>query len=321
MSKADDPGAPTDHMWAPPEDWAPRRGPRRNLQWRTVSHGLHRPVAQQASPHGDLDAWQLVLPQSGVFTHLTAAGVFGWWQPPLPAGLPVFASQSRDDPRPRRPGLRVARHPEPPAHILRDGLRLASPEEVLLACARDLGVLDVVVLLDAALRCGDCDLPTVVAVAQGRPGAPVLRRAAALADPRAESPWETLLRLLHVVCDVPVVPQHELYDQGRFVARGDLWLEGTRVFHEYDGGDHLLRAQQRKDLRRARAVSNSNWVRRGYTAVEVVQQAHVIIRDADLSLGRPHRPERVRRWYGLLGESLFTPRGTARVLHRWNIRP
>jgi very-short-patch-repair endonuclease len=148
----------------------------------------------------------------------------------------------------------------------------------------------------------------------------VLRKAAALADPRAESPWETLLRVLHEVSGVPVVPQYELYDRSRFVARGDLWLEGTRVFHEYDGGDHLLRAQQRKDLRRARAMSDSGWVRRGYTAVEVVQQAHVIVRDADLSLGRPHRPERVRPWYALLAESLFTPRGTARVLRRWRIR-
>ncbi len=301
------------------EDWGPRRGLKGNRQWRTVSHGVQRPVAAAPGPHGDLAAWQLVLPGSGVFTHLTAAGVYGWWLPPLPDEVPVFAAQAKADPRPRRPGLRVSRHPTVPPAVIRDGLRLAPPEEVLLACARDLGVLDLVVLLDGALRAGDCDAEGVLAVARGRPGAPVLRTAVALADHRSESPWESLLRVLHVVCDVPVEPQHTLYDGGRFVARGDLWIVGTRVFHEYDGAGHLERRQQRKDLRRDRGVSNTGWIRRGYTATEVVHQANLILRDADLSLGRAHRPARVRRWYELLADSLFTPRGTAEICRRWGL--
>lgn len=303
------------------DDWGPRRGLKRNRQWRTVSHGLHRPVAAARGPHGDLPAWQLVLPDSGRFTHLTAAGVYGWWLPPLPDDIPVFAAQSRDDPRPRRPGLRISRHPTMAPAVLRDGLRLAPPEEVLLACARDLGVLDLVVILDAAMHVGDIDVAGVLATAHGRPGAPALRAAVELAHHRSESAWESLLRLLHVVCGVPVEPQHELYDRGRFVARGDLWIVGTRVFHEYDGADHLQRRQQRKDLRRAREVSNTGWVRRGYTATEVLHQANVILRDADLSLGRPHRPERVHRWYDLLAASLFTPRGTATIRRRWGLPP
>lgn len=241
------------------DDWGPRRGPKRNRQWRTISHGLHRPLAAALGPHGDLPAWQLVLPASAMFTHLTAAGVYGWWLPPLPEDVPVFAAQSRDDPRPRRPGLRISRHPNLPAPVLRDGLWLAPPEEVLLACARDLGVLDVVVLFDAALHRRQTSVSRTLAVAAGRPGAATLRKAAPLTDHRSESAWESLLRVLHVVCDVPVEPQYELYDRGRFVARGDLWIRNTQVFHEYDGADHLARRQQRKDLRRARGVSNTGW--------------------------------------------------------------
>lgn len=55
--------------------------------------------------------------------------------------------------------------------------------------------------------------------------------------------------------------------------------------------------------------------------MEVLNQANLILRDADLSLGREHEPARVRVWYDLLADSLFTPRGTARVRRRWGLDP
>ena len=65
----------------------------------------------------------------------------------------------------------------------------------------------------------------------------MLRRALALSDGRSESPWESLRRVLHVVCGVPVEPQFVLLDDhGVFVARGDLRISGTTTLHEYDGG-------------------------------------------------------------------------------------
>jgi very-short-patch-repair endonuclease len=132
-------------------------------------------------------------------------------------------------------------------------------------------------------------------------------------DGRAESAWESLLRVLHVSADVPVVPQHEVRQHGRFVARGDLWLEGTTTLHEYDGVHHRSPTQQRKDLARDRRLANAGWTRRGYTAVEVLHEATAIIRDADLALGRQHDPSRVHRWRQMVVESLFTTRGRDRL--------
>ncbi len=63
---------------------------------------------------------------------------------------------------------------------------------------------------------------------------------------------------------MPVEAQHEVFHDGRFVARGDLWLVGTRTLHEYDGAHHLTRGQQRRDLRRVRGLDDSGWHRRGY---------------------------------------------------------
>lgn len=140
----------------------------------------------------ELLAWQLVLPTSSAITHLSAARLCGWWLPPLPEDLPVFVCMPRCDPRPRRRGLRVVRHPLPPATEIVLGLRCVTAPEILLACARDVSLLDLVVLLDSALHAGDVTPEELWEIAgRRRRGAPRLRAALALADGRSESPWET----------------------------------------------------------------------------------------------------------------------------------
>ena len=238
-----------------------------------------------------------------------------WWMPPLPHGLPVFAATLYGDVKPQRAGLCMTRHRHLPEAVDIDGLPSDPPAQVLLACARHLGLLDVVVLCDAALHNGDCGQQELEeAAAQRRRGAPNLRRALGLIDARSESAWETLLRVMHVVCGIEVEPQYDLFDQyGGFLGRADLWLRGTNALHEYDGEHHLSRQQQRLDLRRARRLGNDQWQRRGYTSHDVLQQAVTILRDADLSLGREHRPARIRAWHMLLKDSLFSSSGQERL--------
>jgi hypothetical protein len=228
-----------------------------------VAHGLYRPGSPPGGLHEDLLAWRLVLPGSGAFTHLTAAAEYGWWLPPLPHDLPIFAAICRAESRPQRPGLRVTRHREAPPARLHDGVPLVEPAEAILACAVDLGLLDLVVLCDAALHQSWCTASELELTAdQHRRGAPMLRRVLPWVDGRSESAWETLLRVLHLVCDVPVEPQFEVYDEhGLFLARGDLRINGTNVLHEYDGGEHRKVRRQRRDLARARRLDAGRWFR------------------------------------------------------------
>ena len=300
----------------------PVKGRRRGVQWHRVGHGLHRPAADD-SLMTTLATWQLALPASGRFTHLTGAASHGWWLPPLPPGLPVFASMLDNESRPQRNGLRASRHATVPEPWVLEGVRVDPPAEVLLSCARHLSLLDLVVLMDAALYMEAVSLVELeAAVARRRRGAPQLRRALAFCDGRSESAWETLLRELHRMCGIDVEPQHPLLDDtGAEVARADLWVVGTNALHEYDGEHHLAKARQRKDLARARRITNVDWVRRGYTSAEVLHQAIGILRDADLSLGREHRPERVRAWYALLSDSCFTPAGQQRLLSVLGLPP
>ena len=147
-----------------------------------------------------------------------------------------------------------------------------------------------------------------------------MRRALRYVDARSESAWETLLRILHVICGIPVEPQAIITaPDGTFVAKADLLIKGTRTLHEYDGEDHLRRPRQRKDLKRNRRLDRNEYIRRGYTSQDVLYQAIGILRDADASLGRPHRPERIRKWHVLLADSLFSPSGTQRFLDRLGV--
>ncbi len=284
-----------------------------------VSRGLYRlPPAGSASPDpATLAAWQRALPPGGAFSHLTGALLRGWWVPPLPPDLPVFAAVCGTDPRPRRDGLLVCRHPRPIDMEQLGGLRVASPGEILLAVARDLGLLDLVILGDAALHLGACtpaDLRRTVE--RPRRGAPALGRALTYLDERSESPWESLLRLLHVLCRVPVEPQYVIADRNRSF-RGDLRIVGTPRLAEYDGSVHREVRQQAKDLARERRLHQLGWERYGYTASDVLHGGVSILRDADATLGRPHDARRIRPWHRELAASMFSPAGLARVRLRW----
>ena len=293
--------------------------------WRKVGFGLYRRDGRDDAGErvrddvrADLLAWQQILPPSGCLTHLTAAVVHGLWLPPVPDHLPVFVSMAKHETRPKRPELVVMRHTKPISTVHRSGLVVATSDEALLTCARDLSLLDLVVLGDSALHQGLVTRDRLLA-SSSRPrwGAARLNRAVAWMDGRSESPWESLLRVFHRLCGIPVVPQHEVLDgDGRFVARGDLRIVGTRMLHEYDGAGHRDRRTHRQDLDRDRRLLATQWQRRGYTSVDLLQRPEGILRDADQTLGRRTRVDRIDPWLEVLGESLFHEAGRARFAAR-----
>jgi hypothetical protein len=303
----------------------PIRGEIRGAETRRVSHGLGLIKRDGLTEHEEflreLRALRLVLPPDAVFTHITGAILLGWQLPNLPEQLPYFAA-TRTNKRPRRPGLICSRltHESRPGKV--DGLPVDAAEEVLLRCARDLGVLDLVILIDSALRLGHLDPDRMEKLlTSGRPGVIRLRRAWALADPKAESGGETVLRVFHTAMDVPVRSQFEVYDDdGRFRGKGDLLLTGTTLIHEYDGADHREKAQHRSDLRRERGLSGTPYRRNGFTLDDLLNHPTVVMHELDRLLERPHRRHRLDRWRVLLGESLYSPTGRERVMNRWKRR-
>ncbi len=318
---ADTDPAPDAHVAAA----AAIRGCPRRVAYQSVTRGIHRRRLDGGGEPGawlaDLAGWQLLLTRHGCFTALTAARIRGWELPPVPEASPVFVAMQLDDPRPMRAGIRTSRHPDPVPHEVIGGLRCATAAETILACARWLSMLDLVVVVDSALQAGDVSVEELRTVCRPRRhGRAALLAALSWVDGRAESPWETLLRLLHVVVGVEVQPQVEVRDEdGALVARVDLHVVGTSSDHEYDGGHHREPDEHRDDLRRERRLSSLGRVRRGYTASDVVQRPIGVLRDADLALGRAHDPGRIRPWITMLRGSLYTPPGRTAFLRRVTI--
>jgi hypothetical protein len=289
----------------------------RRTGWVRIGRGLYRREAEP--PNGpDLPVWQAILPGSGCFTHLTAARVHRMWLPPLPSNLPIFVSMSDREHRLRRPELTVMRHTKPIASGWVGGARVATAEETLLACARHLSLLDLVVLGDSAIHLGLTSVTRLSAAGQRRRwGASRLARAVGWMDGRSESAWESLLRVMHRACGVPVVPQHVVRDAaGGFVARGDLWIAGSRMLHEYDGAVHHEAREYARGLDRDRRLLDADWRRRGYTAYDLMARPERILREADDTLGRRHRVDRLDPWLRLHEESLFHERGQAAFQER-----
>ncbi|MCR1782832.1 hypothetical protein KVF89_09835 [Nocardioides carbamazepini] len=298
------------------------RGEVRVAGHQRVAHGLYRPETADLKPWDnflrDLSALRLVLPADAVFTHVTGARLLGWQLPALPEQVPHFAAV-RGANRPRRPGLICSRLLHDSKTLVVHGLPVDDPAEVLLRAARDLGDLDLAVMVDSAARLGHVtdDAVRQVLVSK-RPGTRRLRSVWQSRNERAESAGETLLHKFHQILEVPTEPQVDIHDDdGHFICRADLVVVGTRNIHEYDGAVHRGKSVHRRDLRRERALTSTSYVRRGYTLDDLLNHAAVVMHEFDRLLDRPHKAARLRAWRALVGDSLYSDTGRTRVMNRW----
>ena len=260
----------------------------------------------------------LMLGHDAVFTHLTSAMLRDWWLPRIDP-VPIIACTHGEAPHLDRRGVYVRRCDLPASHReIRDGLPIASAAWTIVELAEHLSLIDLVIVIDCALHRGETSIERIRAtMRKGRRGVRVLRRALDLADGRSESPWETLLRLVHVLSGIPVTPQHELRDDsGEIVYRLDLLIRGTRRAPEFDGAMHRTRDGHRRDLRREKLLQRHGIERFGYCAPELRDESATIIRDAEAALGWSHDPTRTKIWVHEFERSSFTPQGYGALRRR-----
>ncbi len=135
-------------------------------------------------------------------------------------------------------------------------------------------VVDAVAILDMGLHARmvtTSQLREWIASHAGYRGIGTLRRAIELAEPAAESPMETRLRLLLMLAGLPKPRvQVSLRDgRGIVMARADLYYPGRRLVIEYDGGtqgDSLA-----ADNRRQNRLIDAGCRILRFTAVDVLQ--------------------------------------------------
>jgi hypothetical protein len=147
---------------------------------------------------------------------------------------------------------------------LESGLVVSSPIRTAMDCAATLNIEAAVCLLDAALRAeafSNDQLARAIAAREGLPGGRAVRTAFALSDRRAESPAETLARLLLLPVLPSLVPQVELRDRwGNLIARFDLADQAVKLAFEADGKrGHAGSAMVAKDRARDRRTEDQGW--------------------------------------------------------------
>ncbi len=284
----------------------------RSRTWQVAWRGVY------ADGGHDLDAeqraWAAVLAVGGPDLRAAASGRTAarvWGLPLVDDDDPATAGLERllDDvavarrlPRQRWAGreLQPVRTALTSAELVRlpSGLWLTSPLRTLVDCAGLLQPDALVCALDAALHRGlvtPHDLQAARSARAGRAGARALEAGARAADGRAESPPETLARLLLRPALPGLEPQVELFDEaGRLLARFDLGDPEVRLAVECDGKlAHAGAAMVAKDRRRDRRTEPYGWRTERVTWFELRrEQAAVLRRVRDVHAARALRLDR-----------------------------
>lgn len=234
----------------------------------------------------DLAAACRRLPEGAVFSGLTAAWLHGLDvtpAAPIEATVPVTARVSA------RSGIRLRRSSLAPDDVVRvRDLPATSIARTLAEICKRLSLIEAVVLVDAAIHARRMklkDLDSWVKSHAGRHGVPSLRRVLDYAEPLAESPMESRLRMVLVMGGLPrPKAQVSIHDRwGRFVGRPDLYYEQARLGIEYDGAVH--REMLADDNRRQNRLLDAGVRLLRFTAGDVLHRPDVVVLQVRALLG------------------------------------
>lgn len=229
----------------------------------------------------------------GVLCGFSAAELLGARCAPADAPAEVHVGGGR---RRTQPGLRVHRGLLLVDEVTTvDGIAVTTPARTAYDLGRRSPFREAVVAVDAIARVRPFDLSDVLCLRDrylGARGSAQLARVIALANPLADSPMETRVRLAIVTDGLPVpVLQHPV---GPYLL--DLAYPGIRLGMEYDGRDHLTPERARRDLARQAYLTAAGWqvlrfsagdvLNRPWSVAARVRAAMIAARDTSASAGQ-----------------------------------
>jgi hypothetical protein len=194
----------------------------------------------------------------------------------------VHLARGRTAARSERAGIQVHRLAIEPDELFDlGGLAVTDGPRTFADLSRELDLEALVALGDVVVRrWGEQAVAKAVARSGRRPGVVLLRQAAALLDPRSDSPAETRARLrLHAAGftrlrhGVVVTDAH-----GGWLGQPDLADALARVALQHEGEVHFLKGvkQRRKDIDRDEVVREQDWQVVSSTALDDAQPERLI---------------------------------------------
>ena len=260
----------------------------RGAAYRPLGSGVYHWVGLKESPLLTLTGVARRLPTGAAFSGRTAAWLHGLDLPPCDP-IEVTMPESRGSSR--RAGAAVCRAALGTDEIV---LRRRLPTTSALRTSLDLGgrtpltegVVAADLFLHAELVSMD-ELRNYVAEHPGVKGVARLRRVVGLAEPEAESPMETRLRMLLVNAGLPRPEvQVSIHDaSGRFIGRPDLLYRKHCLAIEYDGGNH--RDRMVEDNRRQNGLVGAGYRLLRFTAADVYAAPDTVAMQVRHSLATP----------------------------------
>ncbi|SDT70792.1 Protein of unknown function [Actinoplanes derwentensis] len=183
---------------------------------------------------------------------------------------------------------------------VRDGLRVTTPERTVFDLGRRHSHDETLAALDAMLHHGLLQEPALQRMLADRrkwPGAARLAELVKIADPLAESPMESRLRLVIIDSGLPpAVSQHPVRDvAGRFIGRVDFAWPEIRLAVEYEGDHHRDREQFRSDVGRFNALRMAGWTVLRFTADDVIRRPDETARTIGAALAETSHSVRLPR--------------------------
>ena len=243
--------------------------------WQRVFRGAYVPGGQEL----DLTVWcqaaQRLLPAHALVADRCLLALLGVdVLPPGPRMLEVVVPRDAVVPRRTDVRARIAAVPGEDATVLgSSGLRCLRTVRAVADLLRVLPLAEAVVVGDAGWHAGLCDdraLREELVRHAGLRGVRRAVRAVELSDPRAESPPESRLRVQLVLAGLHPVPQFEVWEGGRFLARVDLAFPDRKIAVEYDGRAVHERADVfARDRQRQNELVRAGWTILRFTAVDL----------------------------------------------------
>lgn len=246
--------------------------------WRRIAPQTYVWKGLAEDPMHRIEGARRRLPAVAAFSGLTAAWLHGLDVRPCD---PIEVTIPQDVGVSGRAGIAVRRSTVGKHEVVEvRGMPATSIVRTLADLCGRLSTTEAVVIADAALHVGKVRVNQLSSWANSKAGwrgIENFRRMVGFAEPAAESPMESRLRMLLVLAGLPrPKAQVSIHDRwGRFVGRPDLYYDEYRLGIEYDGGTH--RDALAQDNRRQNKLLNAGVRLLRFTAGDVIGNPDFVV--------------------------------------------
>lgn len=253
-----------------------------------LSRDTYLPRAVRDDLSFRIAAVRLTAPADAVVSHATAASLWELAIPLQPEDSRVHLTVPTGSAVRGRADRCIHRSPLVAGDVVeRLGMRMTTPQRTWRDLAATLSPPALLAVTDQLLRflCTSAELHAQLALRPSGRGSARARAVLPVADPRAESPMESVLRWLLHAAGVPRPDlQHVIWTPaGQF--RADFAWPERKVLVEFDGAIHREGRVFLRDLRRQNALVAAGWTVLRFSGADVLGRPEEVVAQVLRALG------------------------------------